>query len=153
MAKIDTIELHLETGEKSGAGTDGDVYLGLCGREFYIDTEKDDFEAGSGRVYILGDGANILHPDLNDPREHGLFTQNVALFPVYIRFQPKSRDDRWLLDRADVRFNGSIHIDWDTSPYIPIGGPGLWLGVHAGLCAHLFNLSHEAPPGGPAGAR
>ena len=44
MPQINSIQLHLQTGDLSGAGTDGDVYLGVCGREFSIDTTSDDFE-------------------------------------------------------------------------------------------------------------
>ena len=133
MPKINSIGLHLDTGDLSGSGTDGDVYLGLCGREFSIDTNRDDFERGSGRTYILGENADIRNADVNDPRKHELFTENMARFPLYIRFQPQTRGDNWLLQRADVRFNDSLHIDWDTSPFIPLGSEGNWLGVRSGL--------------------
>ena len=133
MPKINSIELHLDTGDLSGSGTDGDVYLGLCGREFSIDTNRDDFERGSGRTYILGENADIRNADVNDPRKHELFTENMARFPLYIRFQPQTRGGNWLLQRADVRFNDSLHIDWDTSPFIPLGSEGIWLGVRSGL--------------------
>lgn len=133
MPKINSIELHLDTGDLSGSGTDGDVYLGLCGREFSIDTNRDDFERGSGRTYILGENADIRNADVNDPRKHELLTENMARFPLYIRFQPQTRGDNWLLQRADVRFNDSLHIDWDTSPFIPLGSEGIWLGVRSGL--------------------
>jgi hypothetical protein len=146
MPQINSIQLHLETGDLSGAGTDGDVYLGLCGREFSIDTTRDDFEGGSGRTYVLGENADIRNAEFNDPRAHGLFTENVARFPVYIRFQPQTRSDNWQLLRADVRFNDSLHIDWDTRPFIPAGSEGIWLGVRSGLCVHLFDVSHEPVP-------
>lgn len=58
MPQITKIEFHLETSGLSGAGTDGDVYLGICGREFSIDSTKDDFERNSGRTYVLGDEAD-----------------------------------------------------------------------------------------------
>lgn len=146
MPQINSIQLHLETGDLSGAGTDGDVYLGLCGREFSIDTTRDDFERGSGRTYVLGENADIRNAEFNDPRMQGLFTENVARFPVYVRFQPQTRSDNWQLLRADVRFNDSIHIDWDTAPFIPLGSEGIWLGVRSGLWVHLFNVSHGPVP-------
>lgn len=146
MAQINSIQLHLETGDLSGAGTDGDVYLGVCGREFSIDSTRDDFERGSGRTYVLGENADIRNADFNDPRKQALFTENVARFPVYIRFQPKSRSDNWQLLRADVRFNESLHIDWDTRPFILPGSEGIWLGVRSGLFVHLFDRSHEPVP-------
>lgn len=152
MPQITSITLHLETGDLSGAGTDGDVYLGICGREFSIDSEKDDFERGSGRSYVLGEEADVRNADVNDPRVQRLITENVPNFPVYIRFQPKSRGDNWQLQRADVRFNDSLHIDWDTLPIV-VNDPkeGIWLGVRSGLFVHLVNLSH-GPTGGQQGA-
>lgn len=146
MARISTIELHIQTGDLSGAGTDGDIYLGLCGREFYIDSQHDDFERGASRTYVLGDGSNVLHPEFNDPREPVLFTEYASHFPAYIRFHPRSREDNWQLQRADVRFNGSLHIDWDTvGLFVNAPKLGIWLGVHAGLVAHLVNHSHGQP--------
>jgi len=145
MPQITKIELHLETGDLSGAGTDGDVYLGICGREFSIDSTRDDFERGSGRTYVLGEEADIRNADVNDPRKQRLFTENVPNFPVYIRFQPRSRSDHWQLQRADVRFNGSLHIDWDTLPFVINDGDGeegIWLGVRSGFFVHLVNVSH-----------
>ena len=151
MPSINSIHLHIQTGNLSGAGTDGDVYLGLCGREFSIDTTRDDFERGAAREYILGEGANINNASVNDPRSQRLFTENVAKFPVYTRFQPRSRTDNWQLQRADVRFNGSLHIDWDTVNFV-INDPaqGIWLGVRSGLIVHLDNFSHDPIPVKPA---
>jgi len=148
MPQITKIEFHLETNDLSGAGTDGDVYLGICGREFSIDTTKDDFERGSGRTYVLGEDADIRNAEFNDPREQRLFTENVPNFPVYVRFQPQTRGDNWNVRRADVRFNGALHIDWDTLP--SIAREGIWLGVRSGLFVHLTNVSH-GPTGGQAG--
>ncbi len=147
MPSVNSIHLHIQTGGQSGAGTDGDVYLGLCGREFSIDSTRDDFERGAGREYILGEGANIRNADVNDPRRRRLFTENVAKFPVYIRFQPQSRSDNWQVQRADVRFNGSLHIDWDTVGFVANNpAEGIWLGVRSGLFVHLENLSHDPIP-------
>ena len=152
MSSINSIQLHIQTGDLSGAGTDGDVYLGLCGREFSIDTTRDDFERGAARTYIVGEGANIQNAAVNDPRSQRLFTENVAKFPVYIRFQPRSRTDNRQLQRADVRFNDSIHIDWDTVNFV-FNDPaeGIWLGVRSGLFVHLENFSHDPAPVKAAG--
>ena len=148
MPQITKIELHLETGDLSGAGTDGDVYLGICGREFSIDSEKDDFERNSGRTYVLGDEADVRNSEFNDPRKQRLFTENVPNFPVYVRFQPRTRGDNWHLVRADVRFNGALHIDWDTLPFV-VRDEGIWLGVRSGLFVHLMNVSHGPTSGQP----
>jgi hypothetical protein len=102
----------------------------------------------AAREYILGDGANITNAAVNDPRHQQLFTENVAHFPVYIRFQPRSRTDNWQLHRADVRFNGSLHIDWDTVSFVTNDpAEGIWLGIRSGLAVHLVNHSHDPLPG------
>ena len=119
------------------------MYLGLGGREFSIDAAGDDFERGAGREYILGDGANINNAAVNDPRHQQLFTETVANFPVYIRFQPRSLFDNWQLQRADVRFNGALHIDWDTIGFMANDpAQGIVLGIRSGLVVHLVNHSH-----------
>jgi hypothetical protein len=68
MSAINRIELRLRTGDRQDAGTDGDVFLGLAGREFNVDTTSEDFERGNDRTYIFGEGANVLRPPENDPR-------------------------------------------------------------------------------------
>ena len=108
MPQIETIALNLQTGDISGAGTDGDVYLGVCGREFSIDTTRDDFERGSSREYVLGDSSNVNNAAVNDPRKQRLFVENVDNFPVYVRFQPQTRSDNWQLQRATLWFNGRL---------------------------------------------
>ena len=146
MPQITSITLHLQTGGQSGAGTDGDVYLGIGGREFSIDSTRDDFQRGDGRSYVLGEGATIRNADVNNPRSQRILTENVHLYPVYIRFQPRTRNDHWQLQRADVRFNDSLHIDWDTINFV-LNDPneGIWLGVRSGLFVHLEDFSHESP--------
>lgn len=153
MPRITSIELFLETGEESNAETDGDVYLGIGGREFYVDSSADDFKTGRSKTYIFGDAnsdRNVLHPELNDPGTHYLTTENIEKFPVYIRFQPHEddvRSDRWQLERADVYLNGSDEYDWSTFGLLQ--RPGIWLGVHAGLVVHLAKHI-DAAPGAPA---
>ena len=77
MAQIERIVLNVQTGKLSGAGTDGYVYLGVCGREFSINTTRDDFERESTRNYILGAGSNVTNSSFNDPRKQRLFVENV----------------------------------------------------------------------------
>lgn len=145
MPRINSIHLHLETGNLSGAGTDGDVYLGVCGREFNLDTTSDDRERGSSRTYVFGEGSNVNNPSVNDPRKQELFTENVEQFPVYVRFQPQSRGDNWQLQRADVRFNDGLIPEWDTVGFV-LNDPaeGIWLGVRSGLFVHL--MKHQDTP-------
>ena len=95
MPRVDTIRINIQTGNLSGAGTDGDVYVGVCGREFSLDTTRDDFERGSSREYVLGAGANVNNAPVNDPRKQILLVENVDSAPVFIRFQPRNRSDNW----------------------------------------------------------
>src|SRR5436190_5823803 len=86
---IRTFSVQIITGNRDGAGTDGDVYIGLCGREFYIDSSRsstDDFERGSDRTYTFGDGSNVRFHDDNDPRSpYPINVEDIDLTPAYIR--------------------------------------------------------------------
>jgi hypothetical protein len=137
MAAITSIQVSIQTMDTSGAGTDGDVYLGFSGREFYLDTTADDFERGSSRTYRLGDGPNVLFASVNDPRKPQLAVENVDRFPVWIRFVPRGRDDNWILGRAVVTLNDRLFPMWDTAEYISFR-EGIQLGTHSGLFVHLL---------------
>ncbi len=136
MTDITSIELLIGTGSMEDAGTDGDVYLGVCGREFFADTDNDDFERESGRRYIFGEGANVRNQSDNDPRSQQLVLENVERLPVYIRFQPKNSDDRWNLAGASVSFNGQPFPLWETASFLK-REVGIWLGRRAGLYVYL----------------
>ena len=131
MPQIFQIVLHTQTGDLEDAGTDDDVYLGVCGREFHCDSASDDFERGSAATYVFGENANVSNPDLNDPRDHLLLTENVESLPTYLRFQG---DDHWFLDRAGFYFNGEVFPQWDTASYLR---GGIWLGPRAGMYVHI----------------
>ena len=133
MSPINTISVNLHTGNLEGAGTDGDIYIGIGGREFYIDSNKDDFERNASKVYHLGGGSNILHPETNDPRKPQIHSEELDLYPVYIRFNPKSRDDRWNLAYVDIMIDGALV--YQTLGLEQQGG--IWLGVRAGLFYYL----------------
>lgn len=150
MTLITSIQFQLITGSMSGAGTDGDVYLSVCGREFYVDTSADDFERGSSRLYVFGDGANVNNPPTNDPRQHNLHIENVNNFPVYLRFQPRSRTDNWNVQRAEVSFNQNIFPRWDTASFIS-QREGIWMGTRSSMFLHIppheIGVSEQmAPP-------
>jgi len=147
MTTIDSIHLDLQTSDLSGAGTDGDVYLGIGGREFSVDTEADDFERGRSGSYTFGDGANVRNAAVNDPRTPQLTVELVDELPMYLRFQPQSRTDNWCLQRAVVFLNGSPLPQWGTSPYLTLTAD-LWLGTRSGLVVQLRRHSdgHEPIP-------
>jgi hypothetical protein len=93
MAQITGVLCQLITGNISGAGTDGSIFLGLCGREFRLDSVRDDYERGSWREYILGAGPlepnlpppqiRVTHPEQNDPRSEGFLLDSENLNRVY----------------------------------------------------------------------
>lgn len=106
MAKLTKIEITITTGKMKDAGTDGSVYLGICGREFHCDTGADDFERGSARTYIFGSGANVNDAQNNDPRKPPIELEHQNLYPVYIRFEPGTGGSSgWNLQRAMVNLN------------------------------------------------
>ncbi len=126
MAGITRIEIVLATASDSGAGTDGDVYAGFCGREFYLDSSADDFERGRSKTYILGMGSNILSSDRNDPRKPQLEEADIHSYPVFIRFVGRSRGDDWKLQRASISINEQIFPCYEF-----IKRDGIWMGTRA----------------------
>jgi hypothetical protein len=142
LTRITSIQFQLNTADQSGAGTDGDVYLGVCGREFYVDTTADDFERGSSRLYVFGAGGNTINPGDNDPGDHNLQLETVNNFPVYIRFQPRSRTDNWIVQRAQVSFNDNFFPRWDTASII-LQRVGIVMGIRSTLFLHI--PQHEDP--------
>ncbi|MEJ1196743.1 MULTISPECIES: hypothetical protein [unclassified Streptomyces] len=46
MSDITKITVQLWTASDAEAGINGFVYLGIAGREFHLETSRDDFEAG-----------------------------------------------------------------------------------------------------------
>lgn len=115
MVKVDTIFIRLKTKDVENAGTDGDVYLGIGGREFQINkSDRDDFERGDDATYILGDRP-ITPPEngidisswANNPKDPYIIkTENLNMFPVYIRLEnADSVSSVWHLDYVEVRVN------------------------------------------------
>jgi hypothetical protein len=132
---IQKFRLTISTGDVSGAGTDGDVYFGFCGREFYVDSSANDFERGATKTYQFGDGANVLFPKFNDPRAPQLEQIDLDKFPVYIRFVGRSREDNWNLQRVDILCD-DVPIPLYERIF-PEGG-GIWMGTHATSIIHLM---------------
>jgi hypothetical protein len=140
MADITQIQLRLKTPNGEGVGTDGDVFLGIAGREFYIDEDRDDFEKRDDHTYILGDSASILHAEFNDPRTQHLVTDDVLKFPAYIRFEPENRDDNWLLNIVQVTVNpGPNQIFLTRRRHSDPGDErfSIWLGQRRGKILYL----------------
>lgn len=127
----------IETGEGPGSGTDGEVYLGLGGREFACAIKGyDDFEEGDSATYVFGEEANVENPELNDPRHmRSVSMSDVQRFPVYLRFQPRSGRDNWHLSGITVKVYGTSGavLEYSALPQ----GEYLWLGYRSGLYCHL----------------
>ena len=144
MAAITRIDVRIKTGRGSGfPGTDGDVYIRIGGREFFVDSEADDFEPGSDRTYTFGEGANVRDAALNDPRSpYQLLTQNLNRFPINIRFvpgpsKPHGIEDLWILESITVTVNpGTGQVQYQALG----GSDNLVLGKRAGLYCDLVKL-------------
>jgi hypothetical protein len=134
MVAITKLELRLVTGNREDAETDGDVFLGVAGREYFVDTGANDFERGSDRTYVFGDGATVLRPEENDPRNPWpTDTDDLRFAPIYIRFEPGAGGD-WNVERVDLTVSApgnTIHFDR------LVGGPNLWLGERRGKYLYL----------------
>ena len=57
MSNVETIYIQFKTADFIGTGTDLEVFVGIGGREFYIESQGDfdDFERGHDRTYIICD--------------------------------------------------------------------------------------------------
>jgi len=144
MAAITRIDVRIKTGRGSSfTGTDGDAYIRIGGREFFVDSEADDFEPGSDRTYTFGEGANVRGAARNDPRSpYQLLTENLGRFPINIRFVPEppkplGLEDFWILESITVTVNpgpGQVQ-------YQALGGSdNLVLSKRAGLYCDLVKL-------------
>ncbi len=138
MATITQIQLRLVTAsDPEAGGPDGDVFLGIGGREFSVDADLDDTERRNDRTYIFGEGASVREPKFNDPRNPQLDTLNVSKFPTYIRFEPRSRAANWLLRLAEV-IARSPEADEICIEIGPVGAGPFWLGQTRGKLVYLW---------------
>ena len=143
---ITGMQLSVMTQFHDGAGTDGDVYLGLAGREFYVDSFGNDFEWGRGHTYqfgvsvaegeVAGDG-RLTYPQWNNPRNPPLDEWDVVKNPIYLRFVPRStpygpdRNDNWDLKVATLTIQG----DFEVAGFFPVWHAiaPISLGIRRGL--------------------
>jgi hypothetical protein len=136
MANLNSLHVHIKTSRRNNADTDGDVYIGIAGREFRCDTTADDFEENSDRIYKFGAGANVTNTANNDPRNPQLAVEDVDRFPVYIRFEQDLTDHdggEWNLESAVVHLNQTTTPQYESR----LGRSGLWLGKTSGSFLYL----------------
>jgi|SRR6185503_8192607 len=133
MSAITQIKATIHTGNRNDAGTDGSVYLGICGREFHLGIDDvNDFVKGKTQDYFLGSGSNVERPTFNDPRSPQLDTTDADRYPVYIRFEPQGDSPAWNLESA------SVTITPGGSKYLRlVGRDNLWLGQNFGKFCYL----------------
>lgn len=146
MVKVDTIFVRLRTRDEDGAGTDGDVYLGIGGREFHIDKhDRDDFERGDDATYILGERPTVPPENAIDisgfatnPKDpYVLKTENLNFFPVYIRLEKAdSVSSTWRLDYVEVRVNPET----DNITYSALDDDFEWIFLGGGFGRTLYLL-------------
>jgi hypothetical protein len=150
MVTIQKIVFRIRTADIEDAGTDGEVYVGFCGREFHIGTSYEDFERGAERSYSVGMIAvagevNVNNPTLNNPRAFALLnSEDISLYPVYVRFEPVGRYDHWCLQyisvsAADIKYE-ALEPEDDTNIYT-------FLGYKSGKYLYLHPARNRGRPG------
>ncbi|MFK0118561.1 hypothetical protein [Streptomyces sp. NPDC090994] len=139
MAAIERIDVRIVTASNSPSGVRGWVYVNVAGREFALDSSRDEWEPGTDVTYVLGDGANIYEPERNDPRDPQLDTDDLDRYPVYLRYAPPSDkpDETWRLERVIVTVNpgGDLPARYDNLRLA--GNPAIWLGRNSGQVVNL----------------
>ena len=150
MAKITGILCQIITGDVSGAGTDGRVYLGLGGREFLMNSTADDYERDCWREYVMGRGPiepdlparqiRVLEGDQNDPRVgFPLDTAQLTRTPAYIRFEPTGSNSNWNLRSViALVYTGAGQFFASFRP--PDRFDNMWLGHDFGKMLYLLRL-------------
>jgi hypothetical protein len=90
---VEQMAVKLRTGSDPHAGTDGQVFLFVGGREFRINRAgSNDREPGQLDILRLGRGANVEDPESNHPgRPLLLRMDDVDRHPVWLRFAPKPK--------------------------------------------------------------
>ena len=137
---IDRIEVTLTTGSEDDAGTDGQVYLIIAGREFNLNRRNhNDREVAATDTYVLGRGANIEHAAMNSPQ--GMPIRMVWNNPIGLRFEPVATPnppDRWMM--SDAYLSVFTEGGYEDTATVDVSLAPSWLGFHFGLVVGGFNL-------------
>ena len=134
---VTQIRVRIVTGSDNGAGTDAHVYLGIGGREFYIDSNADDFENSADQLFKLGEDTNVKNPSFNDPRTPQMSTFDPTLFPVYLRMEPDCNNAAWQIDTITVTVKAGATTALTYSSPLLAGAKKLWLGQNYGKICYL----------------
>jgi hypothetical protein len=140
MSTINKIKVNVITSNIENAGTDGDIFFAIAGREFKLDSSANDFQQNSNRTYILGkktageNGTAVLRPSENDPHTpFVLDTDDLDRFPVWIRFEPLNSSD-WNVDSVLATVNPGQN---EVRYHVLDGTGNLWLGQNSGKYCFL----------------
>jgi len=147
MAPINRIDVDVATANISGAGTNSSVYLGIAGREFFIDSadSTNDFEAGDKKTYTFGDGTNIDQAQYNDPRSPKLDITDLDHYPTYLR----APNSDWALEDVTVTVNpGHEELVFENAALASTNDV-LWFGASYGEILYLTRRT-TAPGQEPA---
>ncbi|WP_086842999.1 hypothetical protein [Streptomyces coeruleofuscus] len=124
MADITQIRAKIEVANLTGAGSDDWVYLGIAGREFVLDSgNADDFDTDTKKVFVLGEQHEddtegnftvvpVVDGEYNDPRKPQLDTEDLGLYPAYLRVEDAGNNAALCLERVRVTVHaadGSVH--------------------------------------------
>lgn len=163
MAILDKIEVKIVTRDVPNAGTDGEVYLGIGGREFRLNNLGNQFKKGQTDNFTIGVGSNINNSKINDLPQSAMAnpdspvidsgpSRNAAYpphFPVYIRLDSKgdTKND-WNIEQVVVDANegtqtpGTFVFPNTTNPPPPKVHPegSIWLGINSGEILFLESV-------------
>lgn len=141
MATINKIKVEIKTSNIENAGTDGDIFIAIAGREFKLDSSENDFQRDSTRTYILGKrrvAANetpVLNAGENDPLTPFILdTADLDRFPIWIRFEPLGSSPDWNLDSVLATVNPG---NGEVRYHVLDGTGNLWLGQDSGKYCFL----------------
>lgn len=160
MPHVGKIEVKIVTANRTGAGTNGEAYLGIGGREFLLDVPGiDDFEKNHTDNFVIGVGSNIknenseisgindlptVHPPTSGENSPGIEFDWLQsnLFPTYIRFEPDDAGDNWNIESVDVvatRFpDQTAKVKYHAFENPP--EDNIWLGNSSGLVLGLLKV-------------
>lgn len=108
---VSEISVTIKTGDKvavegTNAGTKGEVYLGIGGREFRLALPSQrPFIPNSTVTIVLGPRCNVEYNFYNALDCPNLYVEDLDVLPKYIRFQPVDINDSWFVIEAKVTVN------------------------------------------------
>lgn len=150
MANVNQISVLIKTGAQGmAAGTHGDAYLGIGCREFYLTEFRDkNFQPGCAQTIVLSGLTQAIVFDEEDEEidfdaspdnsdlcsPYQIVTENLSKCPLYIRFEPGSKNDYWDLDEIRV----TVDAGFEHIVFSALGEKSyLWTGVRGPKMMYL----------------